>query len=71
MLSLLFVIFFFIIFGKIIGFAFKATWSILKIMLFLVFMPAILVAMVVGGLVYIALPVLLIVGIISLFAKAA
>ncbi len=70
MLSLLFTIFFFIIFGKMIGFAFRATWGIFKVLIYLVFLPVILVAMVFGGLVYIALPILLVVGLASLFVKA-
>ena len=70
MLSLLFTIFFFMIFGKMIGFAFRATWGIFKVLMYLVFLPLILVAMVFGGLVYIALPILLVVGLASLFVKA-
>lgn len=70
MLSLLFTIFFFMIFGKMIGFAFRATWGIFKVLIYLVFLPVILVAMVFGGLVYIALPILLVVGLASLFVKA-
>lgn len=69
MLSLLFIIFFFLIFGKMIGFAFRASWSIMKIMFTLVFLPLILVGLLVGGLVYIALPVLLVVGLISLLTR--
>ncbi|MBP3199422.1 MAG: hypothetical protein J6N21_20825 [Butyrivibrio sp.] len=69
MLSLLFTIFFFMIFGKMIGFAFRATWGIFKVLMYLVFLPLILVAMVFGGLVYIALPILLVVGLASLFVK--
>lgn len=69
-MSLLFTIFFFMIFGKMIGFAFRATWGIFKVLIYLVFLPVILVAMVFGGLVYIALPILLLVGLASLFVKA-
>ena len=69
-MSLLFTIFFFMIFGKMIGFAFRATWGIFKVLMYLVFLPLILVAMVFGGLVYIALPILLVVGLASLFVKA-
>lgn len=69
-MSLLFTIFFFMIFGKMIGFAFRATWGIFKVLMYLVFLPLILVAMVFGGLIYIALPILLVVGLASLFVKA-
>ena len=70
MITILFYILFFMVFGKMIGFAFRATWGLLKVLLFIVFLPLILVGMVVGGLVYIALPILLIVGLVSLIANA-
>ena len=69
-MGILFFILFFMIFGKMIGFAFRVTWGILKIGLFIVFLPLMLVAMVFGGLLYIAFPILIIVGIISLIASA-
>ncbi|QFJ56040.1 hypothetical protein [Pseudobutyrivibrio xylanivorans] len=71
MLSLLFFILFFAVFGKMIGFAFRATWGLLKVLLVIVFLPLILVGLVFGGLLYIAFPILIIVGIISLIANAA
>ena len=70
LLTLLFTIFFLAIFGKMIGFAFKATWSIFKVMMYLVFLPFILIGLVVGGFVYIALPILLVVGCVSLLANS-
>lgn len=69
-MTLLFTIFFFLIFGKMIGFAFRATWSIFKIVMYLVFLPLILVGLLIGGFVYIALPILLVVGLISLLTNA-
>lgn len=69
-MTVLFFIIFFMIFGKLIGFAFKATWSIMKVMLYIVFLPLILVGMVFKGLVFVALPILLVVGLISLFETA-
>ncbi len=69
-MTVLFFILFFMIFGKLIGFAFKATWSIMKVMLYIVFLPLILVGMVFKGLVFVALPILLVVGLISLFETA-
>ena len=70
MMTLLFMVLFFGIFGKLIGFAFRASWSIMKVMLYIVFLPAILMIMLFGGLIYIALPILVIVGVISLFSRA-
>lgn len=69
MLTLLFIILFFGIFGRMIGFAFKATWGIFKVMTFLVFLPLILVGLVFGGLIYIAFPILVVVGLANLFMR--
>ena len=41
MMTLLFMILFFGIIGKLIGFAFKASWSIMKVMLYIVFLPVV------------------------------
>lgn len=65
MLELLFIIGMIWIFGKMIGFAFKATWGLTKVIFFIVFLPLILSGLVIGGLVYIVLPLLLIVGAFS------
>ena len=70
MMTILFFILFFMIFGKLVGFAFRATWGIMKVMLYIVFLPLILVGMVFKGLVFVALPILLVVGLISLFETA-
>ena len=70
MMTILFFILFFMIFGKLVGFAFRAIWGIMKVMLYIVFLPVILVGMVMGGLIYIALPILLIVGLLSLLKTA-
>lgn len=69
MLTLLFIILFFGIFGRMIGFAFKATWGIFKVMTFLVFLPLILVGLVFGGLISIAFPMLVVVGLANLFMR--
>ncbi|MBE5913904.1 hypothetical protein SAMN02910377_01526 [Pseudobutyrivibrio ruminis] len=69
-MSVLFGILFFMVFGKMIGLAFRATWGIFKIMLYIVFLPLFLLALVFGGLMYLALPILIAVGVISLIAGA-
>ena len=56
--------------GKMIAWAFKATWSIVKVLLVIVFFPLILIVMACTGLSYIALIFLIIGGIISLIARA-
>lgn len=66
MLTLLFIILMFGIFGEMIGLAFRATWGITKIFFRLIFLPLVLIGLVLEGLIYIALPLLVIVGIIML-----
>lgn len=66
MLTLLFVICMFGIFGKLIGLAFKMTWGIAKVLFTLVFLPVILVGLAMGGILVVAFPLLIVVGIVSL-----
>ncbi|MDD3219345.1 MAG: hypothetical protein PHC41_11240 [Lachnospiraceae bacterium] len=66
MLTLVFVILLFMVFGKLLIFALKAAWGISKILCTVVLLPLILVGLVIIGLVKIVLPVLLVIGIISL-----
>ncbi|MGN1140834.1 MAG: hypothetical protein ACI4TF_06510 [Oliverpabstia sp.] len=67
MLAFIFMVLLFMVFGKILVFAVKAAWGVTKIVCTVVLFPLILIGMVVGGLIKIALPVLLIVGVIALF----
>lgn len=71
MLTFIFLICMFGIFGKLIGVAFQMAWGITKVVFTLVFLPLILIALVVGGLVYVALPLLIIIGLVSLVVEAA
>ena len=71
MLSIIFFLLFMAVFGKMIGFAIRCTWGIFKTVMFLVFLPLMIVFLAIGGLVYIAFPILLILGVVSLFVKAA
>ena len=66
MLTLLFVIMMFVVFGKLIMLAIRATWGITKVLFTVVFLPVILICMVVGGLVSVALPILVVIGIAAL-----
>ena len=68
-MTLLFFVLFFIVFGNMIGFAFRATWGIFKLMTYIVFLPFLLVMLVFGGLLYIAFPLLVVVGLFSLIIK--
>ena len=68
MMTLLFLILFFGVFGKLASLAFKLTWNMMKIILMIMIVPAIILA-IVGGLVRIALPILLVAGIIILLTR--
>ena len=70
MLTLLMMIMFFAVFGKLIGFAFKVGWGMFKIAAYLIFLPAIVLMMIFGGLFYVALPILVVVGIVGMLERA-
>ena len=67
MLTILFLIFLFGIFGKLFFFGIRAAWGISKFVLMVVFFPVILLGMLVVGLVILAFPLLLIFGVIAMF----
>ena len=66
MLSILFTICMLWFIVKFYIFGLKASWGIMKLLCTVIFFPVILIGMVVGGLIYIALPLLIIGGIIGL-----
>lgn len=66
MLSILFTICMLWFILKFFIFGLKASWGIMKLLCTVIFFPVILIGMVVGGLIYIALPLLIIGGIIGL-----
>ena len=70
MFTLVFICLMIGVFGKLIGLAFKMTWGIAKVLFTLVFLPFVLIALTIGGLVTIALPLVVVVGIISLVCGA-
>ena len=67
MLTILFLIFLFGIFGKLFFFGIRAAWGISKFVLMVVFFTVILLGMLVVGLVKLAFPLLLIFGVIAMF----
>ena len=71
MLTLIFMICMFGVFGKLFFFGLKAAWGISKFVLTIVFLPLILLVRVAGGLISIALPVLLVIGVVGLIASKA
>ena len=70
MLTLIMMIMFFSVFGKLLGFAFKVGWGMLKIAAYLIFLPAIVLMLIFGGFLYVALPILIVAGIVGMAAKA-
>lgn len=71
MFYFLFMILMIFVFGKLFFFGLKAAWGISKFVLTIVFLPLILLVMVAGGLISIALPVLLVIGVVGLIASKA
>ena len=69
MLSLLFMICVFWIFGKLFIFGLRAAWSVSKLLLTVVLWPVILIRMLIGGLLHLAFPILVIAGIWALFTS--
>lgn len=68
-ITLLFIAFMLTIFGRLIAFAFKAAWGITKVVLVLIVLPVALIALFAAGFVYIAIPILAIVGIVALVKR--
>ena len=64
MLTILFAICMIWIFGKMLIFGIRAAWGISKLLFAVVLLPFILIGMVLGGLVFLAFPLLLVIGII-------
>ncbi len=66
MLEFLFLVCMVWVFGKMLIVGVKATWGISKILFTAVLLPLILLAMLLGGLIYIAFPIVLVIGIVEL-----
>lgn len=67
MLTILFLIFLIWIFGKLFFFGIRAAWGISKFLLMIVFFPIILIGMLFVGLIHLAFPLLLIIGVVAMF----
>lgn len=70
MLSLLFTILLIVIFGKLLIFGVKAAWGISKLLVTVVLLPLTLIGLVIGGLLSLAFPILIVVGIIAVICSA-
>lgn len=69
MLTLILMIFVFSFLCKIAWILFKATWGITKFILGIIFLPLFIILAIVGGLVYLILPALIIIGIVALIGN--
>ena len=66
MLTALFIIASIWFMWKVIALAVKMAWGFLKIGFYIIFLPIVVIGLFLGGLIYIALPILIIGGIIAL-----
>ncbi|MBD8915014.1 MAG: hypothetical protein EGR77_03310 [Pseudobutyrivibrio sp.] len=66
MLTALFILAFVWFMWKVIALAIKMTWGLLKVGIYVIFLPIVIIGFFFGGLIYIALPLAIIGGIIAL-----
>ena len=55
--------------GSLIGLAFRASWGIFKVLFSIVLFPIMLIGLIVAGVFQLAIPLLIIAGIISIFSR--
>lgn len=67
MFTVLFTILTFIVFGKLLIFAVKASWGLARILVTVLILPFLLIGLVVAGFIYLAVPLLVVAGVISFF----
>ena len=60
-----------LVFGKLLVFGIRAAWSISVFLLTVVLLPLILIGMVIGGLIWLAFPLLFVIGIVALVVSKA
>ena len=66
MLTLIFIICMFVVFGKIAMLTLRGAWGLTKVLVTLIFLPIILIGMLFKGLIVIAIPALIIFGAVAL-----
>ena len=69
MLEILFTICILWVFGKLFFLGLKAAWGLTKLLLVVLFLPVLLIGLVFGGLISIAFPIVIVIGIISSIAS--
>lgn len=71
MLTLIFIILLLSVVGSMVGLAFKAAWGITKVVFSVILLPVALIAMVICGLLPLALMILVIMAIVSFIGRLA
>ena len=71
MLTIIVLIFMIAIFGNLIGVAIQMAWGLAKVLVTLVFLPLLILGFLFSGLFYIAIPILAIVGLVSVIKAIA
>ena len=69
MLTLIFVRLMIALFAELIGLAVRLAWGLLKIVGFVIFWPLVLVGLAAAGLIYVALPLLIVSAVIGIAMK--
>ena len=70
MLNVIFTIMMAVVFGRLLAFSVRFAWGIGRVLVTLLFMPLLLIGLAVRGLMYIAIPVLILVGISGLLGTS-
>ncbi len=70
MLNFIFTIMMAVVFGRLLAFSVRFAWGIGRVLVTLLFMPLLLIGLAVRGLMYIAIPVLILVGISGLLGTS-
>lgn len=71
MLTFIFFILFFAVFGSVLKFSLKAAWGITKIVVGLIVLPILMLVLLFYGLLVLAIPVLIVLGIVFLIKLAS
>lgn len=71
MLTLIFIVLLLSVVGSMVGLAFKAAWGITKVVFSVILLPVALIAMVICGLLPLALMILVIMAIVSFIGRLA
>ena len=69
MLELLFTILMFVVFIRVMIIAVKTTWSLAKIVIGIIILPITLIVLLLGGMIYLAFPILVVIGLMSLLCR--